>query len=952
MCTTARPRDQSLAAFPALGRAAPARAPAPAPPPPATWACAACSFHNENLAATACEMCTTPRAAAPPRQRPAPAPAPAAPAAAQPPIAAARPPGLSAEARARIAAAQPPIAAARPPGLSAEARARIAAARPPIADARPPGLSAEARARIAAGRPPIAAARPPGLSAEARARIAAARAPGLAPSPPGLAPAAPPGMAPPPPGLAAAPPPSPPPLEPSPPPLEPAPPPLLPAAFAAAPPAPEPAPPSSPAAAPSLPPAAAWLAKFADARTARPALFDFAEGLAALFSAAIQDSFPDGRVEVYGSCASGLANPESDVDLVAYGHPGLARGEAAAVRAMRAALLNARHLWERELRLDEFEVIADARVPLLKLKAHVGGRRVAVDLTIGQPVPVRNSRWLKAYAAAGGKASRGLLVLVKAWAKARGVATVYQKHTPSPFAHCLLVVTYLQIAGVCPNLQPKHRYPDVVDGIDCFFEDPKKIAGNRAERRKKELEDAGGDAKLPALLAGYFEWLKDLKVKNVVVSPRLGWTPPKLEHWRDCDLVRQATLKWRLSIEDPFEHAASPRPHDLGDVLTQPALGLLMKEANRAARLAADGTPRAYEELFETETAYAARRHAEALAKKKGKGAKKSEHEEMEAFILAERQAAAVSEQQRDALERLELEAAEQRRAAAAAQAERDAAAAAARRELLFAERAAAAARDREAAQELEDRARRHEEAAARDRAAAAELAARNGAAEMLAGLARTAPRARAPGVGAPPGIAAPRTASPLAAPGLAPPGRAPSPGLAPGLAAPGLAPPPGVAPRPAQPAAPDVGGAILRKYSSRARAEAEGLGITFAKGDFACNTPGSGDREGLRRDDKAAKASVIPHKERIVRPAKKKGKGAKKSEHEEMEAFILAERQAEDRLAAQARRDPPAEQARLVDLGGLSLGPAPRARRSQSADDDDRAAQLAAQMVGGLFDE
>ena len=35
-------------------------------------------------------------------------------------------------------------------------------------------------------------------------------------------------------------------------------------------------------------------------------------------------------------------------------------------------------------------------------------------------------------------------------------------------------------------------------------------------------------------------------------------------------------------------------------------------------------------------------------------------------------------------------------------------------------------------------------------------------------------------------------------------------------------------------------------KYSSRARAEAEGLGITFAKGDFAGNTPGCGDREGL----------------------------------------------------------------------------------------------------------
>ena len=96
-------------------------------------------------------------------------------------------------------------------------------------------------------------------------------------------------------------------------------------------------------------------------------------------------------------------------------------------------------------------------------------------------------------------------------------------------------------------------------------------------------------------------------MKHVVVAPRLGaLQPDKRAHWRAASAegklhvykqqkgavarkarragaasgggagepdaaasAAAAAFGWRLSVEDPFEHAASARPHDLGDVLTR-----------------------------------------------------------------------------------------------------------------------------------------------------------------------------------------------------------------------------------------------------------------------------------------------------------------------------------------------------------------------------------------------
>jgi len=53
----------------------------------------------------------------------------------------------------------------------------------------------------------------------------------------------------------------------------------------------------------------------------------FADRLSAFFAR----RWPGSQVDVFGSCASGLAGPDSDVDLVAHGHADLVRGDATAI---------------------------------------------------------------------------------------------------------------------------------------------------------------------------------------------------------------------------------------------------------------------------------------------------------------------------------------------------------------------------------------------------------------------------------------------------------------------------------------------------------------------------------------------------------------------------------------------------------------------------------------------
>mmetsp|Transcript_24303 Transcript_24303/g.74945 ORF Transcript_24303/g.74945 Transcript_24303/m.74945 type:complete len:341 (+) Transcript_24303:325-1347(+) len=163
----------------------------------------------------------------------------------------------------------------------------------------------------------------------------------------------------------------------------------------------------------------------------------------ALVEHALQASYPGAVVEVFGSCASNLASPESDVDLVAHGHAGLKRGDGAAAIEVKRIL--EAHLGESGA-IRDFAATPHARVPVVTFAAAFpdGSDRVAtVDLTLGNAEVVWNSRLIREFGRHAGGDARRLLRLARFWARQRRISTVYRLQTPSPYAHCLLVISFL-----------------------------------------------------------------------------------------------------------------------------------------------------------------------------------------------------------------------------------------------------------------------------------------------------------------------------------------------------------------------------------------------------------------------------------------------------------------------------------------------------------------------------
>jgi hypothetical protein len=303
----------------------------------------------------------------------------------------------------------------------------------------------------------------------------------------------------------------------------------------------------------------------------------FADRLDGLFA----QRWPGSAVDLFGSCESGLAGPDSDVDLVAHGHGDLARGDPSAIVKVHE------FLEECDLDLVGFRQVLNARVPLLQFTARVGSLDIQVDLSLGQPIKRYNSLLLKEYASLD-PMSQFLLVIVRSWAKRRGVSTVYREHTPSPYAHALLVVTYLQAIRQLPNLQPSDRAPVLVDDIDVSYTKglPWSQLSSRPWRNQSG-EWRGGSFDRGIIwfdiVADYFAWASTLDPMgnefgvSAVVSPRLGTVTPKS--------ATNDSEAWRLSIEDPLDHFASARPRDLGDVLNQEGQVKLFGEIHRARAL-------------------------------------------------------------------------------------------------------------------------------------------------------------------------------------------------------------------------------------------------------------------------------------------------------------------------------------------------------------------------------
>eukprot|EP00929_Paragymnodinium_shiwhaense_P040624 TRINITY_DN21183_c0_g1_i3.p1 TRINITY_DN21183_c0_g1~~TRINITY_DN21183_c0_g1_i3.p1 ORF type:complete len:965 (+),score=193.99 TRINITY_DN21183_c0_g1_i3:64-2958(+) len=258
---------------------------------------------------------------------------------------------------------------------------------------------------------------------------------------------------------------------------------------------------------------------------------------------AVSAVFKESKAHYFGSSVNGFETKASDVDCVIQlaqsdldwlaetAQDRLAKPDAddeqrnrafgaAAAKALGEALRTDAAL--QELRLEVVEVVADARVPLLKCRSQ---EKIDVDISFNNLLPLHNSRLLQHYALLDRRV-QDLGRIVKWWAKKRSVNDA-QTGTLSSYSHTLLVIHYLQHLGFIENLQDKTWMPaetenELLDGRhDVWFY--KYLDSDVPEDKEKFLGKAAGEdaATLAGLLCGFFRYYAyEVPFHSQVVSIR------------------------------------------------------------------------------------------------------------------------------------------------------------------------------------------------------------------------------------------------------------------------------------------------------------------------------------------------------------------------------------------------------------------------------------------------
>ena len=187
----------------------------------------------------------------------------------------------------------------------------------------------------------------------------------------------------------------------------------------------------------------------------QPTAAEFAERakVVARLRALIADLWPGAELIVFGSTATGLCLPGSDIDCVVMGYPGCTlRGPDYAAEASAAAKAPAkadpallRELGSELRRRDcisYLEVITSARIPIVKMKDKASG--ISVDICFGQASGLRTAkltkRLIKRWAPL-----KPLLLTIKHFVYQRGMAETYRGGVGS-YLVLLMVLAYLQFA--------------------------------------------------------------------------------------------------------------------------------------------------------------------------------------------------------------------------------------------------------------------------------------------------------------------------------------------------------------------------------------------------------------------------------------------------------------------------------------------------------------------------
>lgn len=147
------------------------------------------------------------------------------------------------------------------------------------------------------------------------------------------------------------------------------------------------------------------------------------------------DLGPTWKISSFGSAASGFYTRFSDLDVTCYQVlPDAERMSA------REALVLLRPIIERHGAFQVTEVIASARIPLLKLQYQ---NKLDVDISFQNAEPLPNTQLLRAYARLS-SVIRHLVILIKIWAKAEEVCGAPDGHLSS-YTLTLMTIYFLQV---------------------------------------------------------------------------------------------------------------------------------------------------------------------------------------------------------------------------------------------------------------------------------------------------------------------------------------------------------------------------------------------------------------------------------------------------------------------------------------------------------------------------
>jgi len=217
-----------------------------------------------------------------------------------------------------------------------------------------------------------------------------------------------------------------------------------------------------------------------------------------------------------------------------------------------------------------------ARVPVVKFRDP--NSDMNCDVCLDNILACENTLLLKTYADVDPRV-RQLVLIVKFWAKRRNINSAYHG-TLSSYAYVILVIFYLQIVGVVPNLQ-KIRGPNTtqqevdrcIDGHNVYFwKDLSALNGYGPNAIKKRNSQSVGE-----LLRGFFHFLsEEFRYRDNVVSIREATELSKV----DKDWTKDKTTRkdrYFFCIEDPFEIT-----HNLGRVADHASLFTMRGEFKRA----------------------------------------------------------------------------------------------------------------------------------------------------------------------------------------------------------------------------------------------------------------------------------------------------------------------------------------------------------------------------------